>query len=204
MEQDTRINQFKQMAEADPENELGHFSLGKAYLDAGRADEAIASLQRTIDLNPRMSKAYHLLGEAHRKSGQTEEAVRIWSRGVHVADQQGDRVPREAMAVALRELGAEVPAAPAGSSAAVAGSATASATGFSCSRCGRPEGKLDKPPMKGPLGQKVFENVCRSCWKEWIGMGTKVINELALVLANPQSQEVWDQHMVEFLQLDAR
>ena len=42
---DTRIEQFKNMTEADPENELGHFSLGKAYLDAGQFDEAASSLR---------------------------------------------------------------------------------------------------------------------------------------------------------------
>ena len=33
----SRIEQFKKMAEADPTNELGHFSLGRAYLPIGSA-----------------------------------------------------------------------------------------------------------------------------------------------------------------------
>ena len=41
-----RIEQFRKMAEADPDNELGHFSLGKAYLEADRPAEASQSFAR--------------------------------------------------------------------------------------------------------------------------------------------------------------
>ena len=34
-DQAARIEQFRKMADADPENELGHFSLGRALFDAG-------------------------------------------------------------------------------------------------------------------------------------------------------------------------
>ncbi len=197
-----RINQFRQMAEADPENELGHFSLGKTCLEAGRFDDAIVSLLRTLELNPRMSRAHQFLGEAYEKAGKKSDAIDAYTRGVKVADAQGDRVPRDAMVTALRELGAAVPEL----TMPAAGAATAGAAieGFSCARCGRPDQKLPKPPFRGELGQKVFDHVCQSCWREWIGMGTKVINELGLVMANPHSQDVYDQHMIEFLQLDTR
>ncbi len=75
-------------------------------------------------------------------------------------------------------------------------------TGFSCSRCGRPNQQLEKTPFRGPLGEKVWNHICSVCWQEWIGMGTRVINELGLVLGSPAGQEVYDQHMVEFLQLE--
>jgi tetratricopeptide (TPR) repeat protein len=50
---EARIEQFKKMAEADPTNELGHFSLGKAYLDAQMPGPAIASFGRVLELNPK-------------------------------------------------------------------------------------------------------------------------------------------------------
>ena len=37
---DARIEQFRNMTEADPNNELGHFSLGRAMLDSGNPAEA--------------------------------------------------------------------------------------------------------------------------------------------------------------------
>ena len=58
------IERFRKMANDDPKNELGHFSLGKALLEAGQSEDAAASLRRCLELNPNLSKAYQLLGTA--------------------------------------------------------------------------------------------------------------------------------------------
>jgi Fe-S cluster biosynthesis and repair protein YggX len=200
-----RIAQFQNMAAADPNNELGHFSLGKAYLEAGRFPEAVASFARALELNPSLSKAYHLCGEAAMKAGDTKKAVEVMARGVEVADELGDRMPRDAMAKLLNELGVAVPAfrsAPTGKTGTSAGAG--GATGFRCSRCGRPEGNLDRPPFKGTLGARIAANVCTSCWRDWIHMGTKVINELGLQMNTPEAQAAYDAHLVEFLQIEDR
>jgi len=200
---DTRIKQFEKMANDDPNNELGHFSLGKAYLEAGRFEEAAASLKRALDLNPTLSKGYEHLGVALDKAGNRELAIEMLTRGASVADERGDLKPRDAMVDMLRVFGAQVPAFKEKSveSQAVAGSGQA-VTGFACARCGKPFGKLEKPPFKGELGQKIFDGVCQSCWKEWIAMGTKVINEMGLQLADKRHQDTYDQYMIEFLQLE--
>src|SRR5204863_7112998 len=57
----SRIDQFKKMAADDPNNELGHFSLGRAYLEAGIYDNAASAFERVIEINPNMSRAYQLL-----------------------------------------------------------------------------------------------------------------------------------------------
>jgi len=203
MDQDRRIQQFKQMAEADPNNELGHFSLGKAYFDVGRFDDAAAALNRALQLNPVLSKAYQILADAYDRAGKRVQAVETLTRGVTVADEQGDRMPRDAMAGVLRSWGAPVPAFNTADRPDAATTSTAVA-GFQCSRCGRPDGQLASRPFKGPLGEKILANVCGSCWREWIPMGTKVINELALVLSTPTGQQMYDQYMIEFLQLEGR
>ncbi len=207
MSDDTRIQQFKQMSEADPDNELGHLSLGKAYLDAGRHAEAVAPLQRALALKPRLSKAYQILAEAFDAIGQRPMALETWTRGVTVADEQGDRMPRDAMAAKLREVGAPVPAFKNADKPAEAGAGAAavvSATGFKCSRCGSPGGQLARQPFKGAIGERIFGSICNTCWREWIGMGTKVINELGLVLSSKAGQDAYDQYMLEFLQLEER
>ena len=61
---------------------------------------------------------------------------------------------------------------------------------------------LPKPPFRNAFGQKIFENTCAACWKDAIGQGTKVINELRLPLSDPQAQKIWDQHIAEFLNLE--
>ncbi len=49
----------------------------------------------------------------------------------------------------------------------------------------------------------MLATVCNTCWQEWVGMGTKVINELRLPMYDPVAQETYDKHMVEFLSLDS-
>jgi len=203
MANDPRIAQFEKMTREDPENELGHFSLGKAHLESGRVKDAIEPLRRVISLKPTMSKAYQLLGEAYEKLGQRENAVEIVTKGVTVADQLGDVMPRDTMTNLLRTWGASIPTLKASTAPTTVHDPAASPqSGFRCTRCGRPGSQLPKPPFKGPLGRRVFENVCPNCWKEWIGMGTKVINELGLTLSSPAGQQAYDQYMVEFLQLE--
>ena len=197
----TRIAQFQQMAEADPDNELGHFSLAKAYIDAGQYKDAITPLERVLELNADLSQAYSLLGKAHAETDDRDKAVDVLTRGFAVAETHGDRKPGEAMAALLRTLGApvvekETPAK------AVTAAALPPNGQFECSRCGRPDRQLPKPPFRGPLGDRLCACVCQSCWEEWIPMGTKVINEMGLVLANPGAQETYDQFMTEVLQLD--
>lgn len=202
MSDDRRIQQFKQMAEADPDNELGHFSLGRAYMETGQFDKAVPCFARVIDLKPKMSKAYQLLGEACDRAGDRKRAIETLVRGVTIADEQGDRMPRDAMADLLRSWGQTVPAfknTPSGPAPVATG---VSRAGFACIRCGRPSGQLAKTPFKGDLGARIFEHVCVTCWKEWIPMGTKVINELGLQLNTKHGQETYDQYMIEFLQLE--
>ena len=43
-----RINQFRKMANDDPENELGHYRLGQLLQEAGQYADAVASFRRTL------------------------------------------------------------------------------------------------------------------------------------------------------------
>ncbi len=197
-EADSRLEQFKKMAADDPDNELGHFSLGRAYLEAGMHDGAIASLQRAIEINPKISKAYQLLGEAQLTLGKQPEAIDTLTRGVKVANERGDMLPKNAMLAKLKELGAPEPDL----GQAAAGPEPEVGEGqILCRRCGRVGPRLAKPPFRSDFGREIHEKICSLCWKEAIGMGTKVINELRLPLSDPQAQKVWDQHIREFLSL---
>ncbi len=61
---------------------------------------------------------------------------------------------------------------------------------------------MEKRPFKGELGDRVWGKVCQGCWREWVSAGTMVINEMGLPLADPSAQKIYDEHMVEFLQID--
>lgn len=196
-----RIAQFEKMASADPDNDMAHFSLGNAYLQAGRAAEAATSMERCVELNPDMSKAFQLGGKAMIDAGWADRAVAFLERGYTVAAAKGDRLPQTAIADLLRSIGREPPKLAKEVNEA-AERLRASGT-FVCLRTGRPGTKLDKPPFRGRLGQWIFENISAETWKDWIGQGTKVINELRLDFSRERDQEVYDAHMREFLGIDA-
>jgi Fe-S cluster biosynthesis and repair protein YggX len=194
-----RIANFERMAQADPTNEMAHFSLGNAYLQAGRHAEAAASLERCLELAPEMSKAWQLCGQAQLGAGWADKAVQTLNRGYEIAAGKGDRMPQQAIAELLRSVGREPPtvAAP-----RTGGDATRAPGGFVCSRTGRAGSRMDGPPFRGPVGAWIHENISAETWKAWIGQGTKVINELRLDFSRDKDQEVYDQHMHEFLGLD--
>jgi Fe-S cluster biosynthesis and repair protein YggX len=191
-----RIEHFTKMAEADPTNELGHFSLGRALLEAGRPADALASFDRTLGLNANLSKAYQLKAEALLALDKRDEAIAALTEGVKVANARGDLMPRNDMTRQLKELGATIPELGAAKQGQPVGEGQ-----ILCRRCGQVKGKLPKPPFSNATGREIFEKICADCWRAWIGMGTKVINELRLPLSDPQAQKVYDQHMTEFLNL---
>jgi Fe-S cluster biosynthesis and repair protein YggX/predicted TPR repeat methyltransferase len=197
---DQRIAQFENMAQADPENDMAHFSLGNAYLQAGRYAEAAGSLERCLELNPEMSKAYQLAGDAMIKAGWTDKAVATLNTGYEVAASKGDLLPRDAIAELLQSIGREPPQL----SAEVEQKAEQlkSSGTFVCQRTGRPGTQLPDPPMRGPIGQWIYENISAETWREWIGQGTKVINELRLDFSRERDQEVYEEHMCEYLGID--
>ena len=189
------IERYRAKAAADPNDEIAHFSLGRALLESGDAAEAAKSFQRVLALNPNISKAYQLLGDAQLKTGHRDYAIQTLTEGVNVAQRRGDLMPKNEMSKMLADLGAPVPQfadptkTPVGQGEVF------------CKRHGGTGPKLEKPPFRNDFGKEIYENTCANCWKEAISFGTKVINELRLPLSDPQAQKAWDQHIREFLNL---
>ena len=192
-----RIAQFENMATADPDNEMAHFSLGNAYLQAGRAAEAAVSFERCIELNPEMSKAYQLAGESLIKAGWSDRAVEVLNTGYVIAARRGEQLPRQAMDQLFEELGRKAPTLDEEVEAEAA--RRASSGTFTCGRTGRDGTQLEAPPFKGSVGEWIQANIAAETWQEWIDQGTKVINELRLDLSRDEDSAAYDQHMHEFL-----
>ena len=196
-ETNSRIEQFRKMATDDPGNALGHFSLGRELLNAGQYEEAVASLGRVLEIDPYISRAYQHLGTALLKLGRRDDAVARLTAGAKVANSRGDMMPKAEMVKMLTELGAPVPAELSAAQKAV----EVGEGQVHCKRCGRVAARLPRPPMRNAFGQEIYDNTCADCWREAIGFGTKVINELRLPLTDPQASKMWDQHIREFLNL---
>jgi Fe-S cluster biosynthesis and repair protein YggX len=190
------IERFAKMAQADPTNELGHFSLGRALLDDGQNAEAAASFARVIELNPNMGRAYQLLATALLNLDRRDEAIGRLAQGVKVAQSRGETLPKREMIAKLKELGITVPDDEPAAPAVEIGSGQ-----VLCKRCGKIAPKLASPPMRNAFGREIFEHTCADCWQEAIRVGTKVINELRLPLGDPKAGKIWDQHVREFLNL---
>ena len=200
-ELEERIGRFEKMAQADPDNDMAHFSLGNALLQAGRFAEAASSLQRCLELNPDMSKAYQLAGEAMIKAGWTDRAVQTLNAGYQVAAGKGELMPKNAIAQLLTSIGRRPPELAAETQAQA--KQAAEGGGFLCKRTGRPGTQLPDPPFRGPVGRWIHENISAQTWQAWLGQGTKIINELRLDLSRETDQKVYDEHMCEYLGIDA-
>lgn len=200
MDVQERIARFEHMTQADPTNDMAWFSLGSAYTQASRHDDAAKAYLACIDLNKDFSKAYQLAGSSLIAAGDKAKAADVLTKGYTVAASKGDLMPKDAMADLLRSLGAPVPEVKAASAPSPA--EAGGGGGFMCKRTGRPGTKLPEPPMRGPLGQWIQDNISAETWKAWIGQGTKVINELRLDFSRDKDQETYDRHMREYLGID--
>ena len=200
---DERIAQFRKMTTDDPENELGHFRLGQLFMENNQYDEAVLSFARTLELSPQFSKVYQLLGECHTKLNDPAKAIEVMTAGYKVADERGDKMPRDAMGLALNKLGAPTPnAAP-----AVAVEDDGIDTGFRCQRPGCGQGKRAKPlaaaPIDGIEGLRIMGEICADCWSGWVkDYSIKVVNELRLDLSSEFGQGEYDKHMRGYLGFD--
>lgn len=50
---------------------------------------------------------------------------------------------------------------------------------------------LEKPPFKGPLGQRVFDTVSQQAWRQWLEHSKMLINEYRLDLVSAHGQKIW-------------
>ena len=57
---------------------------------------------------------------------------------------------------------------------------------------------LDKPPYPGDLGQRVFENVSKEGWAEWLKHQTMLLNEDRLSPIDPKARKFLEEQMGKF------
>jgi len=60
-----------------------HYSLGIAYRDVGRVDDAIGEFRKAISLNPKLSEVHNDLGIEYGKKGLYDEAIREFEIAVN-------------------------------------------------------------------------------------------------------------------------
>jgi Fe-S cluster biosynthesis and repair protein YggX len=64
-----------------------------------------------------------------------------------------------------------------------------------CVKLGREAEGLDFPPYPGELGKKIFENVSKEAWKQWLEQQKMLVNENRLNLADKKARDYLVQQM---------
>lgn len=58
---------------------------------------------------------------------------------------------------------------------------------------------LDFPPYPGELGKKIYENISKAAWQQWMARQTMFINEYRLNMLDPKAREFLAAEMEKFL-----
>jgi Fe-S cluster biosynthesis and repair protein YggX len=64
-----------------------------------------------------------------------------------------------------------------------------------CVKLGKDAEGLDQPPYPGELGKRIFENVSKEAWGEWLERQKTLINENRLNLADRKARAYLTEQM---------
>jgi len=67
-----------------------------------------------------------------------------------------------------------------------------------CVVLGREAEGLAKPPYPGDLGRRIYENVSKEAWNDWLRHQTMLINEYRLTPVDPKAREFLQNEMEKF------
>ncbi len=127
---------------------------------------------------------------------QAESTNVINERGLSMGDPAARKILRQEM----EKFFFSDPKQPAGQ-----GTASSSAVGAAkgprivyCAKLGRELPGLDRPPMPGELGQRIYEQISKQAYDMWEAQRTLIINHYGLNLADPESRKILREQMEEF------
>jgi len=58
---------------------------------------------------------------------------------------------------------------------------------------------LARPPLPGPLGQKIYEEISKEAWQQWLQHQTMLINEKRLSPIDPEHRKYLESQAEAFL-----
>ena len=67
-----------------------------------------------------------------------------------------------------------------------------------CVKLGREAEGLDFAPWPGELGKRIFENVSKEAWQQWVQHQTMLINENRLNALNPEHRKFLQGEMEQY------
>ena len=67
-----------------------------------------------------------------------------------------------------------------------------------CSKLGREAEGLDRQPYPGDLGRRIFEQVSKQAWGDWLRHQTMLINENRLSPMDPKARKFLEEQMERY------
>jgi Fe-S cluster biosynthesis and repair protein YggX len=67
-----------------------------------------------------------------------------------------------------------------------------------CVRLKREAEGLERLPYPGELGQRIFDNVSKEAWQEWLRHQTMLINENRISPVDPKARKFLEEQMEQF------
>ena len=68
-----------------------------------------------------------------------------------------------------------------------------------CAKLGKEAEGLDRAPYPGELGQRIYDNISKEAWQQWIKHQTILINENRLSPIDPKHRAFLEEQMEKFL-----
>lgn len=67
-----------------------------------------------------------------------------------------------------------------------------------CVKLGTEAEGLDRPPYPGELGKRIYANVSKVAWQQWLKHQTMLINEYRLTPFEPKARQFLEEQMEQF------
>jgi len=67
-----------------------------------------------------------------------------------------------------------------------------------CVKLGKEAEGLERQTYPGELGKRIFDNVSKQAWQQWMQQQTMLINEYRLSPIEPKAREFLEQQMEKF------
>ncbi len=67
-----------------------------------------------------------------------------------------------------------------------------------CTKLGREAEGLERPTYPGALGERIFNEVSKEAWQQWLKHQTMLINENRLSVVDPKARKFLEEQMEKF------
>lgn len=68
-----------------------------------------------------------------------------------------------------------------------------------CNKLGKEAESLVKPPFAGEIGQKIYNEISKEAWQQWLNHQTMLINEYRLNMMDLKARSFLREEMQKFL-----